>query len=327
MFFREENWDTEEICKVIPASSALSFEKMESSLQAADDLFLTPLLGEELMQHAHDWMEENPGVAVHEMLLTLLRRAEANLALWYNFTELQLRLTDQGWQRQTTENFAGPYKYQEDQLRNGFKNKGMNALDMALDYLEKHTEAFPEYKESPAYQDVSRRWVRSTREVDDVWFINGSRLVFLRLLPVMREVETVSLPSVLGQRLYDHVVEVFGSSTPVTSIGDTTIEELRLRCVRYIVAKSVAQLVRQTGSLTDRGLYFENVEKAGESGDSMTAAGQQRAAALAAQAEASAVQYMTQLQNFIALHIADMFGGRESDVLKRDNEHKHSVWL
>ena len=156
-------------------------------------------------------------------------------------------------------------------------------------------------------------------------FYSGN--VFLRLLPVMREVETVSLPSVLGQRLYDHVVEVFGSSTPVTSIGDTTIEELRLRCVRYVVTKSVAQLVRQTGSLTDRGLYFENVEKAGESGDTLIAAGQQRAAALAAQAESSAVQYMTQLQNFIALHIASMFGGRESDVLKRDNEHKHSVWL
>lgn len=327
MFFKEENWDSDELNKVIPVSSALSFDKIESSLQTADDLFLTPLLGSSLMERAHAIMDLNPVEAKREMLLTLLRRAEVNLALWYNFDELQLRFTDQGWQRQTTENFSGPYKYQEDRLRNGFKNKGMNAIDQALDYLERYISDFPEYQEAPSYVSLSRHFVRSTKEVNDVWFINGSRLVFLRLLPVMKEVETVSLPSALGQHLYDYVMEVFGSSEPATAIGDTTIEELRLRCVRFIVAKSVAQLVRQTGSLTDRGLYFENVEKAGDSGDTLTASGQQRAATLAVQAEASAMQYLTQLQNFVALHVGEMFGGRESDVFKRDNEHKSSVWL
>lgn len=327
MFFKKENWNSDDLNKVIPVSSALSFEKIESSLQTADDLFLTPLLGSSLMDRAHEIMNTNPVEAKLEMLVTLLRRAEVNLALWYNFDELQLRFTDQGWQRQTTENFSGPYKYQEDRLRNGFKNKGMNAVDQALDYLEQHICDFPEYKKSPSYVSLSSHFVRSTKDVNKVFFINDSRLIFLRLLPILKEVETVSLPSVLGQHLYDHVVEMFGSSEPVSAIGDTTLEELRLRCVRFVVAKSVAQLVRQTGSLTDRGLFFENVEKAGESGDTMTAAGQQRAAALAVQAEASALQYMTQLQNFLALHVQSWFGGRDSDVFKRDNEHRSSVWL
>lgn len=73
MFFRQENWDASEISKIIPASSALSFEKVESSLQTADDLFLTPLLGEDVMQLAHEIMQENPVVAERELLLSYLR--------------------------------------------------------------------------------------------------------------------------------------------------------------------------------------------------------------------------------------------------------------
>ncbi len=327
MFFNAENWTTSELNEIIPVSSALSYEKMESSLMSADDLFLLPLLGTEMMTRAAAIMtKENPS-EVEKTLLRWLRIAEINLAMWYNFDELQLRFTDQGWQRQTTENYTSPYKYQEDQLRNNFKNKGMNALDQLLQLLEMRIGQFPEFRSSSAYIEKTSGFVQSTSDVQRVYFINDSRLVFLRLRPVIHEVEKTQLPYLIGERLYEAMRSKLAQNARSEAIGDTTVEEFRLRCVDYIVMKAVAQLVRQTGSITDRGLYFENVSKAGESGDEQTAAGSARAAATAANAEQSALTYLNSLQNFIMYHLSDYFGGRESDVFKRDNLNKHSVWL
>ena len=50
MFFSNHNWNNgQEMNSVIPVSSALSFEKVHSSLQAADELYLTPVFGSALM--------------------------------------------------------------------------------------------------------------------------------------------------------------------------------------------------------------------------------------------------------------------------------------
>ena len=50
MLFSKEKWNNgKEMGAYVPTSASLSFEKVESSLQSADDLFLTPLLGDGLM--------------------------------------------------------------------------------------------------------------------------------------------------------------------------------------------------------------------------------------------------------------------------------------
>ena len=50
MFFSSHNWNNgQEMNAVIPVSSALSFEKVYSSLQAADELYLIPVFGSALL--------------------------------------------------------------------------------------------------------------------------------------------------------------------------------------------------------------------------------------------------------------------------------------
>ena len=133
---------------------------------------------------------------------------------------------------------------------------------------------------------MSLRVVRSAKEVNDVYFIDGSRLVFLRLRPLLKEVEDTMLPGVIGQSLYDAMQQAFETGT--TDIGDTTVEELRIRCGQYCIFKAVAQLMRQTGSVTDRGLYFLQTTASGEGNEDITPADHDRAAYRAANAELSA---------------------------------------
>ena len=111
MFFSSNTWNNgQEMNAIIPVSSALSFDKVQSSLQAADDLYLTPLFGPTLMdtlEAIYTAAATVPGGSAAgdvPLLLRLLQAAEANLAFYTNFDALQLRITDQGFQRQQTDN-------------------------------------------------------------------------------------------------------------------------------------------------------------------------------------------------------------------------------
>lgn len=326
MIFSKEKWsDSDELNKFIPVSAALSFEKVESSLEDAWRLFVLPLLGEELAKEINSIYTMADPTGLQREVLGECQRAVANLAFWYNFTELNIRITDQGMQRQESDgSFKQTYKYQEDLLRNSFKNKGFNALDRLIELFDKHQAIFVTYEQSPAYAARKQAIVRKTAEVDAIYFINKSHLIFLRLVPIIKMMEETSLQIALGQKLYQALKDNLKNQTE--QIGRTTTEELRQQCIPFVVFKSLAELVRTTGSITDRGLYFAQLH-AGDGNMSLSPAELETALAMAQQFETNASRYLSVLTNFIEANLPDYFGGRTSDVFDRDNDHKRTVWL
>ena len=324
--FSKDNWsDSDELNKFIPVSAALSFEKVESSLEDAIRLFVLPLFGERLTEQMVSYYTGADTTDLQKELLAECQRAVANLAFWYNYTELNIRITDQGMQRQESEGtFKQTYKYQEDLLRQGFKNKGFNALDRMIEFLDKHTDAFPEYKDSPAYAYRRNAIVRSTAEVDGCCFINNSHLIFLRMKPLLKVVEETRLQPLLGTTLYLLLQESLKKEE--SKLGETTVEELRSRCAKFVIFATVADLVRSTGSLTDRGLYFTQFLP-GDGNTSVSPADKEEALAMAADMERKAQDYSAQLLRFVENKLPEYFKGRQSQVLNRDNNHKRTVWL
>lgn len=324
MFFSKNLWKTtDNVNKIIPVSAALSFEKIESALISADEIYLKPLLGSKLVAKAEAIYESDEPTDTELVFLSLMKTAELNLAMFYDFQELNIRITDQGFQRQNTENFTSAYKYQEDALRKSFQNKGFNALDRILDFLETNIETFPAYTASPAYVNVKTRFVRSPKEVNDVFFINSSRLVFLRLWPIFTELEETLIPHILGSALYSDTKDAFESGE--SSIGSTTVEELRLRCVRLIVSKAIAQLARQTGEITNRGLYF-SATAGGDGNETNDPASFERAVNLATNAEQSAINYSAALTAFIQTYLSNYYVGHDHSALNRDNDHHRTFF-
>lgn len=326
MIFSKEKWNgADGVANFVHASSGLSYETMEGPLFQAWTFFLEPVLGPALCAQLTDIYEsENPS-AVERNALRFAQNALINLALWYDFDELNVRLTDQGHQRQETENFKSLYKYQEDALKASYRNKGFNGLDRLLSFMAAHSTSFPEWKDAPAKVAVAARVVRSTKEVDDVVFINHSAIIFLRLQPLLNKLEQTFLPSLLGQRLYDELMS--NVENDQAAIGTTTIKELRIRVGRVIVNKAVAELIRQTGSLTDRGLYFEAVVAGRDGNDVTNPVVMDEAIRHAAVFDRDAELQKQALNNFVSYHVPDMFAGRPEDVFKRDNDGKKTVWL
>lgn len=326
MIFSANKWeDSDELKKFIPVSAALSFEKVESSLNDAFSLFIVPLFGDKLAKRFQRIYDELATDQADRLLLEECQRAIANLAFWYNYTELNIRITDQGFQRQEAENFKSTYKYQEDQLRAAFKNKGFNAIDRMIDFLDKHQEDFPEYAESPAYAFRAKAIVRTTSEVDEIYFINNSHLIFLRLKPFFKIVEETVLQPVLGIDLYNSLLSSIEKGDK--ELGNTTVEELRIRCAQFVILKAVAMLIRSTGSLTDRGLYFKQLVPDKNGNEYQQPVELEQAITMAANVELTAKSYHDLLLTFVEQKLPDFFKGRQSRVFDRDNDHKKSVWL
>ena len=326
MVFSKEKWnDAAELNQFIPVSAALYFESVQSSLEDAWRLFVLPLLGEALAEEIEAYYVDEDPTALQLKVLNECQRAVANLAFWYNFDELNIRISDQGMQRQESDgSFKQTYKYQEDQLKTSFKNKGFNALDRVIDFLDKHQKDFPLYEQSPAYASRKSSIVRSTAEVDANYFINNSHLIFLRLKPIFKSVEDTVLQPALGDALYQALTKALKDGTEV--LGDTTTEEFRQRCASFVVLKSIAKLVRQTGSLTDRGLYFASIHE-GDGNLSVRPSDRETALSLAGELEREADTRLNLLMKFIQFYLPDFYKGRQSDVLNRDNNHKRTVFL
>lgn len=328
MIFSEHNWNkAEEIRAFVKVNTAVSFAMLETPLNNAFNLFLKPLLGPSLSARLVEIYNNDAPKDTEEELLRIAQRANANLALWYEFDAISVRITDAGFQRQESENgtFKPAYKYQEDNLRQSYKNKGFNALDEMLDFLYLHISDFPEFADSNTYKNQQSAIVRSTADVNNVVFINNSRLIFLRLQTHLKFVETMLLIPAIGEDLYNHLIDSL-LNDPVEEIEKKHIDTLRKACANYIVVMAVRRLMMETGSLTDRGLYFTTVE-AGEKGNEKRQPLETDRIAIQIQnLKADADMYMGSLQRVISAHFPEFHAGNPQRVFDRDNDHKRTFW-
>lgn len=328
MIFSEHNWNkAEEIRAFVKVNTAVSFAMLETPLNNAFNLFLKPLLGPSLSARLVEIYNNDAPKDTEEELLRIAQRANANLALWYEFDAISVRITDAGFQRQESENgtFKPAYKYQEDNLRQSYKNKGFNALDEMLDFLYLHISDFPEFADSNTYKSQQSAIVRSTADVNNVVFINNSRLVFLRLQTHLKFVETMLLIPAIGEDLYNHLIDSL-LNDPVEEIEKNHIEMLRKACANYIVVMAVRRLMMETGSLTDRGLYFTTVEAGEKGNEKRQPLDTDRIAIQIQNLKADADMYMGSLQRVISAHFPEFHAGNPQRVFDRDNDHKRTFW-
>lgn len=335
MIFSEDYWkDESEGQRVAAVSTGLSWKRMAPLLEAAETDYLRPLLGDTLTEEVDGiyWNLQPPERTPSEAeVLRVAQRAVLHLALWSNFDVLSVRVTDQGFQRQETDSWHPAYKYQEDNLRKQFRNTGLNALDRLLELFEKNIEEFPRFATSPAYTVSQKELVRSTAEVQDVYDINSSRLVFLRLRPVLHQVEELTLQPAIGDTLYEGLRKWLDDGT--TTIGSTDYaveswEELRDKCRKVVVMAAVRRLLRTTGTVTDRGAFFTETTATGGGNESERAVSDTRLQLLLADAQQAYDGHLGRLTRYVATAFVDANGGNPHTVLHRynDNDCGKAFW-
>lgn len=318
MIFSEEKWNNgKEIGQHIKVSSAFDFNVIRPALYDAFNLFIVPVLGKEMSDHLVDIYKESSEKEEDKTFLSLSQRANANLALWYGFNELNTVLSNHGTQQIEDETYKSLYKYQERDLRSTYRDKGFNALDDILAFLESNIVSFPDFQKTDTFQKMHSGIIPGTAVANQFLPINNSRLIFLRLQPHISFIEDTWLPGFIGETMLTHFLDELKKENP-----EEKYITLRKKLQPVIIHFAAARLILQTGSITDQGLYFSSVQSGNNNDERFTPADSATISYQADFFEKTAQEYLVVANRYIKDYFPEFFSGYTHHVFDRDNYHK-----
>ena len=322
MIITEKFWD-EHKNELIKVSQALSFKNIGPRFADAWNMYFVPLFGEAICGRIADAAlpDRESGLV---SVLPAARRALANLTFWTFFDEMNVRITDQGFQRQESDTFKSLYKYQSDGLKQGYKNAGFNALEQCMKQLFTLLKDDSDWVASPAYQYRRNHIVQTMEEVNAVYDIHSSYMIFLALRSDLEMVERIKAPAILGQKLFDALMTNIKDGTE--ELGETTTEELRLRLSTIIVLMAVKRFIERTGTITDRGFYYVNYKPETGNNENVAPASANAKAVAVAQIEQDILSMTAALDFFIDHHLHDFRCGNYTHTVHRHNDNKKTYF-
>lgn len=328
MLFSSFKWNNgKEISPYVPASASLSFEKMEHALGSAENMFLLPLLGRQMLARLQR-IYDGRGSAVsdtkklEDQALDIAKRAEATIAFWWHFDALNLRVTDQGFQRQQSDDWSPAFKYQEDRLRANFKRQGFNSLDALVDFLADNISTFDEFQHSDAYVKRQHATVKNREEAEQYVSLGHSTIAFLRLEQEFTMASGAELQAAMGADMYDRYREWMANPATYPPTYDVTLDKLRTLCVPVVVFAAAKRLLERTGTYTDRGLYFEAVvSAAAQNNQTSTPASERQIGDRLGHANRDLQHAQSTLKSFLRRHYTDIFSDDPGNVIRDNDDH------
>lgn len=327
MLFSQSKWNNAaEISPYVPASASLSFQKVEHALASAESIFLHHLLGSAMLarlQRIYDGhrSENHKTQEIESQALDIAKRAEANLAFWWHFDALNLRITDQGFQRQQSDEWQPAYKYQEDRMRENFHQQGFNSLDALLDFLSAHIATFYEYREAETYTARMRSTVRNRAETEQYLYLGHSQIVFLRLRAEFDTAEASFLQSTMGITMYGKYKGWISNPATYPESKEVSLDQLRQKCIPVIVFASAIRLMQRTGTLTDRGLYFEAVKAAASVNNTCTPSGDKQIGDRLTTLNDDLLASQSRLKSFLRINFPEWFYDAPGNIVRDNDNH------
>jgi len=320
----------EEIKNLLPIGAGNDFNRLKPHLQNAETAFIKPLLGTEMYEEISEFYENYPydtpndAQVICKQLLLKLQHSIIHLAYYIGFDFLSISVSDMGFNRLESQTTKGLFKYQEDNLRDYFKTGGFNMLDDALVFMEENVSTFSEWSASASYTVFKKQFIQTATVFNDIYFINKSRLTFLRLQPHIKFIEDTVIKPLLGTTTFDEIKAGMVAGTVPAKVVAV------LPFIRTPLAYlSVALLMEESGAdITDKGLYFQETLPVNVGNNKISPTSDSRIAMLAARARSMGNSYLEMLKTFMADNIADWddYTVVSGLILNRDNTGKKTFW-
>ena len=333
----------EEIRAILKISSSVDFDVLKPIIETVERQFLRQVISAEMHDKLLEFYSASPDeivvpepdppvtpsletiAAATVKLLKLAQVAEIHLVYWYGFDLLNVQIMNDGFKRTETEKVKGLFKYQEDNLKDFFKNAGFNGLDAMLEYLDGPDKlCFPEFHESETGKQLKEMFIPRTDIFSQYYFIGANHLLFMRLKLHMKVVEDIKIKLVLGNVNFNFIKSEMVKENP-----DAKVVEILPYIRRVIPYFSTALLMEETSSdLGDKGLFFESISSNASDHSNKTPSPEPRIAALIQRNTNLGNHYLQILKSYLLENSADWNGYAQprSGLPHRDNSGKKTFW-
>jgi hypothetical protein len=266
---------TDDVKTYIPVNTSLSFDVLSPFITIAERDYLKKIIGSALYAEIAAYIGSATVTEAQKLLLDYAKTAVINIALWRWAKKGTLQASDLGLTRQESTNQKTPFKYQEQEFKETYKEDGFNALDLMLEYLEENIDTFPTFKQSVNYTVFKGHLINETREFNAIRDIGASRLVFLRVQRFIVQVEDFHVIPTIGREQYDALMALIayqgsgsGSGTGVDNVLSWTLIGLLKKAVAHLaVYEGISDL---NVNITDKGFFFDSSEGGQNSFDKKT---------------------------------------------------------
>lgn len=259
MFFK----DIDDLKKVITVNKSFSFSEIDIYLQDVDRLVLKRYLGKTFLAAVQTVFNDASAFkdvpAPHKELIDYLRVASANLALVKWIPSGQVSIDSSGIRINTSENLKTAFPWQIKNLERAVTERGYNALEDALEYLEDNiaNAAFETYKASDEFKENNYLFVPSSREfAKHCSLLQTSRINYHKIRSVIKKVEDFEVKAVLLPDFFAEIKTTLQSGEPLGELAQTIVDMLKPAIVNLSVHRAIGELAVTLNA--DGLLVFDN---------------------------------------------------------------------
>jgi hypothetical protein len=244
----------DQVREVVPINALVQFETVQPYLSTAEKTFIRPIVGEALYEDitSEPTDPEDPDTVDHSDLLVHIRYCIVNYAMFHGFDMLNVTFDENGFKRSSEK--TGLYRYQEENLKEVFKNDAYNGVDRLIEYLQKKISTYEAFKTSPYYLEMKGSFFPSTHSFDQVYSVSGSRLVFLKISRFFERVVDFEIVPLMGRVLFNKVVDEMRKEDDQDPDLMALIPYIRKPLAFFAVANGLDEIGMQ---VTEKGLLFE----------------------------------------------------------------------
>ncbi len=230
---------TEQIREFVPVASSFKFDEIEPQINDVEQEYIIPIIG----QAQFDTLVALGGpTGTNLELIKRCRNALAKLAVmkWIPFGNINVQ--SGGFSVKATDTAQIASQWRVDKLEEDMRREGWNALHRILTYLWSQPEGIFDDWDASDEKVEHRNWlIYSVDDFNKYYFIQNSYELFCRIKPGQREVMNQYILPILGQDLYDQVLDQVVSGT-LTADNNALMEYIRRATAPLTIYESVASM-------------------------------------------------------------------------------------
>lgn len=228
----------EEFRQYIPVNKSFSLERITKYIEQAELEYIKPILGKALYNQLNTDYAASSTSAAHVALVEKVQLVISSFA-WHRYTPYgQVQFSDAGIRTVQGDDFRSASKWQIEKIEEGSLTDGYTFLEQLIEYLEEHVESYPTWDYANAHQYL----ISSAKVFNEEVFINGSRLIFLKMLPQMKRIERQVRAKISKGQFQAIKAKVAAKTAVWTDLEEELLEYLQNAVANLTYAASIRSL-------------------------------------------------------------------------------------
>lgn len=194
-----------QVKEYVNVGNGLSIQTLRPALNEVQMQELTFYLGADLLAEVIAQVNSQPQTFTPriEKIYKYVMAAACGLALYKGGPEIEVLISDNGINRQESENEKTAYGGQVKRVLDMAANRGYKAIDAFLLILETYAQDYPEWQDSQYFALREGMMIRTALEYEQAGEgIKNSSLTFQALLPILRGIQENRIKDALPEALY-----------------------------------------------------------------------------------------------------------------------------